>query len=73
MRHSACLVCNQIKVDNHAVFFNCTPAVWLPDSTHFSWLVPELIVSCLARVQKVKARPYTFHRALNKYGKSMML
>ena len=34
MRQSACLVCNQILVDNYAVFFHCTPPVGrVSDST----------------------------------------
>ena len=32
MRHSACLVCNQVMVDNYAAFFNYTPVGWVSDS-----------------------------------------
>ena len=57
MRQSACLVFNQIMVDNYAAFFNCTPVGRSSDSMmapprlkaiHFSWLGPELLVCCLA-------------------------
>ena len=52
MRHSACLVFNQIMVDNYAAFFNCTSVGRAADydgtyddkAIHFSWLGPELPV-----------------------------
>ena len=48
MRESACLVINQITVDNFSALFNCTvldrasDSMMAPKNIHFSWLGPEL-------------------------------
>ena len=44
MRQSACLVINQVMVENFSALFNCTPVDRASDSMmtlHFSWLGPE--------------------------------
>ena len=55
MRQSACLVFNPNIVDNYAAFLNCRPVGRSSDSMmtrlkaiHFGWLVPVLLVCCLA-------------------------
>ena len=77
MRKFACLVFNQVMVDNYAAFFYCTPVGRASDSMiepdkaiHFNWLGLKLLVCCLAHRASTGVFFFFLHRVSVSYSAS---